>query len=70
MNDPTENPVQILKKSPRLMVEIAIVLCCKLALIFALWFFFFGPDKRLEQTPEVVASGILDRPAAVRTQQQ
>ena len=43
-------------------MEIALVLCCKLAVIFALWFFFFGPDKRIEQTPEVVAAGLLDRP--------
>ena len=37
------------------------VLCCKLAFIFGLWYFFFGPDKRIEQTPENVASGILMR---------
>ncbi len=49
------------RTSPRLVLEIAVVLCCKLAVIFALWFFFFGPDKRIEQTPENVASGILER---------
>ena len=53
------------RRNPRLIFEIAVVLCCKLAVIFALWYFFFGPDKRLEQTPENVASGILERgPAA------
>lgn len=41
--------------------EIGVVLCCKLAFIFGLWYFFFGPDKRIEQTPENVASGILMR---------
>ena len=57
--------VENVRRNPRLIFEIAVVLCCKLAVIFALWYFFFGPDKRLEQTPENVASGILDRgPAA------
>lgn len=49
------------KSRPRLIVEIGVVLCCKLAFIFGLWYFFFGPDKRIEQTPENVASGILMR---------
>ena len=57
--------VKNVRRNPRLIFEIAVVLCCKLAVICALWYFFFGPDKRLEQTPENVASGILDRgPAA------
>ncbi len=49
------------KSRPRLIFEIGVVLCCKLAFIFGLWYFFFGPDKRMEQTPENVASGILMR---------
>lgn len=49
------------KSRPRLLLEIGVVLCCKLAFIFGLWYFFFGPDKRIEQTPENVASGILVR---------
>ena len=48
-------------KHPKLNLEIAVILCCKLAIIFALWYFFFGPDKRIDQTPENVASGILER---------
>ncbi len=51
------------KSRPRLIFEIGVVLCCKLAFIFGLWYFFFGPDKRIEQTPENVASGILMRSA-------
>lgn len=51
------------KSRPRLIFEISVVLCCKLAFIFGLWYFFFGPDKRIEQTPENVASGILMRSA-------
>lgn len=58
------------KRRPRLIVEIAVVLCCKLAVIFALWFCFFGPDKRMAQTPDNVAAGILERPAAVAEPQQ
>lgn len=46
-------------KNPRVILEIAVVLCCKLAFIFGLWYFFFGPDKRLDQTPDNVAAGIL-----------
>ena len=49
------------KSRPRLLLEISVGLCCKLAFIFGLWYFFFGPDKRIEQTPENVASGILMR---------
>ena len=51
------------KSRPRLIFEIGVVLCCKLAFIFGLWYFFFGPDNRIEQTPENVASGILMRSA-------
>lgn len=55
------NASQSNKSRPRLIVEIGVVLCCKLAFIFGLWYFFFSPDKRIEQTPENVASGILMR---------
>lgn len=64
-NAQTVRPAKGAPRNPRLILEIAVVLCCKLAVIFALWFFFFGPDKRIDQTPENIASGILDRsPAA------
>ncbi len=43
---------------------IAIVLCLKIAAVFCLWLAFFGPDKRMDQTAENVAAGILDRPVA------
>ncbi len=56
------------KTKPRLIAEIALVLCCKLAVIFALWYCFFGPDKRMEQTPETVAAGVLDRSPALVSQ--
>lgn len=49
------------KSRPRLIVEIGVVLCCKLAFIFGLWYFFFSPEHRIEQTPDNVASGILMR---------
>ncbi|MGN1209897.1 MAG: cytochrome oxidase putative small subunit CydP [Duodenibacillus sp.] len=55
------------RSNPRLVCEIALVLACKLTIIFALWFFFFGPDKRIEQTPEAVAAGILNRGDVVQT---
>lgn len=50
-------------KTPRAMFEVGIILTLKIAFIFGLWYFFFGPDKRVEQTPENVASAILDRTA-------
>ena len=39
-----------------LVAEIAVILVCKLCAIFGLWYCFFGPDKRTEQTPEAVAA--------------
>lgn len=56
------------KSRPRLIAEIAIVLCCKLAFIFGLWYFFFNSEKRIEQTPENIAAGILDRAPATPKQ--
>lgn len=61
--------VQTAKKNPRLAMEIALVLCCKLAVIFALWFFFFGPDKRIEQTAEATAAKLLGTPVVQETTQ-
>ena len=49
------------KSRPRLLFEIGVVLCCKLAFIFGLWYFFFGPDKRIEQSHENDASGMVSR---------
>ncbi len=43
---------------------IVVVLCLKITAVFCLWLAFFGPDKRIDQTPENVAVGILDRPPA------
>ena len=57
------------KKRPRLLLEIAVVLCCKLAAIFALWYFFFGPETRIAQTPDNVAAGILDRGPEISSNQ-
>ncbi len=50
------------KPRAKLIRELAVVLLCKLLVIFALWYCFFGPDKRIEQTPENVAVGILGTP--------
>ncbi len=51
---------------PNLIVEIAVILCCKLAFIFGLWYLFFGPEKRVEQTPETIASAVLERTDSAR----
>ena len=43
-------------KKPKLIVEIALVICCKLLFIFGLWYFFFSPEHRPEVTSDVVSS--------------
>lgn len=40
------------KRQPRLILEIAIVLACKLLFIFCLWYFFFSPEHRTTVTPD------------------
>ncbi len=47
------------EKQKRLGVELAVVLCCKIALIAAIFFMFFGPNTRIDQNPETVSQGIL-----------
>ena len=49
-----------------LVAEIAVILVCKLCAIFGLWYCFFGPDKRTEQTPEAVAAVFFSHENAVR----
>ncbi len=60
----SENELKPKRKTIGLTRPIAIVLCLKIAAVFCLWLAFFGPDKRIDQTPENVAVGILDRPPA------
>ena len=44
-------------RRPSLLVaEIAVILVCKLCAIFGLWYCFFGPEKRADQSPEAVAA--------------
>lgn len=45
-------------REPRLIVEIAVVIACKLAVIFALWYLFFSPEHRTQVTPERVEDAI------------
>ena len=51
------NPIAM--KKPKLIIEIAIVITCKLLFIFGLWYFFFSPDHRPEVTSDIVGSVIL-----------
>ena len=39
-----------------LAFEIAVILVCKLCAIFGLWYCFFSPDKRADQSPDAVAA--------------
>lgn len=45
-------------REPRLIVEIAVIIACKLAIIFTLWYLFFSPEHRAQITPEHVESAI------------
>lgn len=54
-------------RHPSLLVaEIAVILVCKLCAIFGLWYCFFSPDKRTEQTPEAVAAVFFSHENVVR----
>ena len=48
-----------------LVIEVSLVLACKLCAIFGLWYFFFGPDKRVQTTPDSVAQTLLEHSSAV-----
>ena len=41
------------------LVELAIIVGCKIAVVFTLWVLFFNPSKRPQQSPETVADGVL-----------
>lgn len=54
-------------RRPSLLVaEIAVILVCKLCAIFGLWYCFFGPDKRADQSPDAVAAVFLSHENAAR----
>ena len=42
------------KNDKKLIWELSAVIGCKLAIIAAICFVFFGPDTKTEQTPEAV----------------
>ena len=46
-------------KRPKLILEIAVVIACKLLFIFGLWYFFFSPAHRPLINPETVGNAIL-----------
>lgn len=57
------NPNTLRQQDRRLLKEVAAVLLVKISIIFALWFFFFSPSHRPEQTPEAVANAVLNKAA-------
>ncbi len=62
----TMTHLQTVAKRPKLIVEIAIVIACKLLFIFGLWYFFFSPEHRPAVTPETVGSAILGEEDVLR----
>ena len=51
------------RRRPRLLLEIAAVITCKLLFIFCLWYFFFSPSHRPEVTPQTMDSVIFGEAA-------
>ena len=58
------------QKPTGLIKPVGTVLCLKIIAIFLLWVCFFTPGKRLAQTPENVAAGLLGQPAASAVSRQ
>ena len=56
---PAARPAAAGLRRPRLLVELAIIVGCKIAVVFTLWALFFNPSKRPQQSPETVADGVL-----------
>ena len=46
-------------RRPKLIVEVAIVIACKLLFIFGLWYLFFSLEHRPTVTPASVGAAIL-----------
>jgi len=56
------------KRRPRLIVEIALVIACKLCIIFCLWWLFFSPEHRTTVTPDKMGDAIFSSaPSEVQT---
>lgn len=49
----------IAPRRPRLALEVAVVLACKLLFIFCLWWLFFSPEHRTDVTPEKMSNFLL-----------
>ena len=56
------------KRRPQLIVEIALVIACKLCIIFCLWWLFFSPEHRTTVTPDKMGDAIFSSaPSEVQT---
>ncbi|WP_302445383.1 cytochrome oxidase putative small subunit CydP [Sutterella wadsworthensis] len=56
------------KRRPRLIVEIALVIACKLCIIFCLWWLFFSPEHRTTVTSDKMGDAIFSSaPSEVQT---
>ena len=55
---------KIPRKPTGLIKPVGVVLGLKIVAIFLLWLCFFTPGKRLAQTPENVAAGLLEQTQA------
>lgn len=54
-------------KRPRLGLEIATVIACKLCFIFALWFLFFSPEHRTHVDAERMSEAVFSRADSLET---
>ena len=46
-------------RNSKLLLEIVVVIACKLVFIFGLWYFFFSPEFRPTVTPATISDSFL-----------
>ena len=56
-------------RRPKLIIEVAVIIACKLLFIFGLWYLFFSPEHRPTVTPASVGAAILGEQDALQKSQ-